>query len=211
MLPTAQPAAVHELTPALMNRGQRTSRPAGLPLPRTNRSRSGRPVVPGTLVSNLPLADGPLQMSFADEGGLRGLKLSGASRGFIPLAKLDGLTPDEVAGLKAYSQALAGTRFAGSNRSMGRLSRDQRRAALGDKLESLKRLFPGGDPILMRDNILALDFKSPGPEAWLPLWDRLALSEVGRDLGPAWRAGVPHWRSIRGASGILRAAIAVVR
>lgn len=207
VLPLAQPAAVHELTPALMNPWAEDKQTGWLAFAANQSLTIWSTRGARTLVSNLPLADGPLQMSFADEGGLRGLKLSGASQGFIPLAKLDGLSTDEVAGLKAYSQALAGTRFAGSNRSMARLSRDQRRAALGDKLESLKALFPGGDPILMRDNLLALDFKAPGAEAWLPLWDRLALSEAGRDLGrlARWSSSLEKhpWRE-----GILRAAIA---
>ncbi|WP_035609767.1 hypothetical protein [Haloferula sp. BvORR071] len=129
-----------------------------------------------TLLSNLPLAAGPQRMSFADQAGFRGLKLEGVNTGFIPLAKSGGLTADELNALRSFSQGLAGTKFDADSSSIVRLSREQRREALGKDQQSLPALFPAADPASIRDLALALGLVESSPQAWQPLWDRLAAS-----------------------------------
>jgi len=129
------------------------------------------------LISNLPLAEGPMTMAFAERDGFRGVKLEGANEGFIPLAKVAGLERDELDTLRAFSQGLGGTRFAEGARSLVKLSREERRGSLGHNPEMLRRLFPGADPVQMRDSMLALPFTGAGVETWLPLWERLASGD----------------------------------
>ncbi len=207
VLPLVQPAAVDGLHPALDNPWAEDGQTGWLAFAAEQSLTIWTTPGGRALVSNFPVADGPLQISFATQDGFRGLKLDGAARGFIPLAKVDGVAKDEVAALKSLSQALGGTRFAEKNRSMLRLPRDARRAALGTDLEKLKTLFPGADLVAMRDGVLALDFKTPAPEAWLPLWQRLAASEAGQDL-----VRLARWSSALGdhpwRRQLLRAAIA---
>lgn len=207
VLPFAQPAELDEEHPALSNPWAEDAQTGWLAFAANQSLSIWSAKGARTLVANLPLAKGEMQMAFADQDGFHGLKLEGANQGFIPLARNDGLGKDEVAALKSLAQALAGTRFANDSRAMVRLSRDERRTALGKDAENLKALFPGSDPVALRDAILALDFKSPAAEAWLPLWQRLAASEAGQDLVrlARWSAalGDHPWRR-----QLLRAAIA---
>jgi hypothetical protein len=123
------------------------------------------------LLGDLAVAAGPLSLAFADEKGIRGLRLAGASEGFIPLAKLDGLEPAELADLRVAARAFAGTGLAADGRTVVRLPPAERRAALAGESTGLPGLF---DARPAHQAMLAAPAVASGALTWLPLWERLA-------------------------------------
>ena len=132
-------------------------------------------------------------IAFVEKDGMRGLK---AGARFLPLAKNAGIGKAEADELKAFSRALGGVMLDEEGRSVVRLSRDERRAALQRDFDRLPGLFPRADPLALRDAVLTLPFSSSGPEAWLPLWERLAMVpgvDEGRLIRWSSTAGDHPW------------------
>ncbi len=136
----------------------------------------------GRLIARLPLAGEPTAISFETRNGFRGLKVEGRSRGFIPLAKEDGLAAGEIAVLRDFCRGLGGMDFAGDTRRLRALSREERREALARDPGNLAALFPGAEPVILRETARALPYLKPEPAAWHPLWDKLAAEESADPL-----------------------------
>jgi hypothetical protein len=141
------------------------------------------------LLADLSVARGPLALAFADEKGIRGLRLAGVNEGFIPLAKIGGLAPPERAGLRAAARAFAGTAMAADGRTVVRLDPAERRAALAGEIPGVAGLIDLGPA---RQALLASPAVASDAFRWLPLWERLAampgvdpirLIERAADLG----------------------------
>lgn len=138
--------------------------------------RSARP-----LLSVVFPGRGYTRISFGEKDGFLGLKLGVEEDGFIPVAKAGMLDAGELAALRAFAEGLGGRCFAGGNRTLITLTREERLERLNRDLGAIATLFPGADPMGIRDTILALPFIRSGPETWLPLWERLA---VGKETDP---------------------------
>lgn len=136
--------------------------------------RSGRP-----LVSGLTLPSSETAMTFAEKDGSTGLSFGGRFQTFLPLARIQGLDAGQTAALRAFSESVAGTAFAGDSRSLAFLSADDRRGRAKTVARPvLESLLPGAGVLL--EKIDALAPRTASPEVWVPVWDRLATG-AGND------------------------------
>jgi len=149
------------------------------------------------LVSNLRLPQSEGTMRFGEEGGMLGLRLEVGSHGFLPLAAAAGVTPPQLDALRGLAEGLSGMRFAAGSRSISRLDRQPRLEAIGRDFSPLAPLLPGVDLEALRASVLQLPFVTPASDAWLPLWQRLALSaysDSGRIARWSSALGKYPWR-----------------
>lgn len=126
------------------------------------------------LVSGLALPTDDAIPGFVENNGVAGLSLDGSIKAFVPLARLDGIEAPDLATLRGLSEALAGIRFADDSRALTPLTaraRHERAAAIdADRAEAL---LPGSVGLI--EKLAALVPRTASPEAWVPVWDRLAL------------------------------------
>lgn len=155
-------------------------------------SRSGR-----RLVSNLVLPVSNSSLRFSEEAGLRVLRFGEGKEDFVPLALSSDVTAEQHAALRALAEGLGGQKFAEGSRSLVRLDRKARLAALDRDFGTLSAFFPGADAGALAKQVAALPFVTVGDEQWLPLWQRLALStSFENDRIVRWSAalGDHPWR-----------------
>lgn len=155
-------------------------------------SRNGR-----RLVSNLVLPLSNSIIRFSEEAGLRVLRFGEGGEDFVPLASVSGFTPEQHVALRALTEGLGGQRFAEGSKSLVRLDRKARLAALDRDFGMLSAFFPGADPGALAKQVAALPFVTVADDQWLPLWQRLALStSFENDRIVRWSAalGDHPWR-----------------
>lgn len=145
------------------------------------------------LVSGLDLPAEDAIPGFGEKDGVVGLAFSGAVEAFVPLARLDGIDAAGLATLRGLSEALAGIRFADDSRALTPLSAEarQERAASIDA-ERAEALLPGS--VEWIGKLAALVPRTAPPEAWVPVWDRLALGGGESQRIARWAAelGTDH-------------------
>ena len=155
-------------------------------------SSSGR-----RLVSNFPLPVSNSLIRFSEEAGLRVLRFGEGNEDFVPLASVSGVTAEQHAALRALAEGLGGQRFTEGSRSIGRLDRAARLAALDRDFGMLSAFFPGADPSALAKQVATLPFVTVSGDTWLPLWQRLALStsfEADRIVRWSAALGDHPWR-----------------
>lgn len=149
------------------------------------------------LVSNLVLPVSNSILRFSEEDGLRVLRFGEGKEDRVPLASVAGVTAEQHAALRALAEGLGGQRFAEGSRSLVRLDRKARLAALDRDFGTLSAFFPGADVGALAKQVAALPFITVPDDAWLPLWQRLALStSFENDRIVRWSAalGDHPWR-----------------
>ena len=139
------------------------------------------------LVSGLSVPTSRDGMEFIEKDGVILLKL--AADASITLARMEGIDGTKLSALKALSESLSGMGFAKDSRCMTNHPPETRRErAAGTDRAALESLLPGTGALL--DRIAELRPRRSKPEAWIPVWQRLAS---GRDNGPAiarWASGL---------------------
>jgi tetratricopeptide (TPR) repeat protein len=130
------------------------------------------------LVSGLSVPTSREGMVFSEEDGVIGLEV--AKGAAIRLARTDGIGRAQLAALREFSACLSGTGFAAGSRSVARYSAQERREQAGKVDRSVISPMLAGSDVLL-DRIGAIAPKRSTPEAWVPVWERLA---VGREDGP---------------------------
>jgi hypothetical protein len=145
-----------------------------------------------------------VSLEFTEVDGVHGIAFSGDFTGRLPLARAAGVTPAELAALRAHAAAVSGLAFATDSRSIITLSASERKArAASADAALLESLLPGAKQALER--IASITPREAPPEAWLPLWQRLAGSDADPSVA-RWAAGLgadhPWYRAfLRGLIG----------
>lgn len=147
--------------------------------------KSGR-----ALLSNVRLPDGADTIQFDERDGILGIRVTGSSSEFVPLARTRGVSDPEQKALSDLTKYLAGVGFGGDSKAIIRLERPTRlelQTELGKQREIMTVLFPGTAfplPDITRTNITI------SPLAWGDFWQRLLLAEfpdydnIARDTEP---------------------------
>lgn len=155
-------------------------------------SSSGR-----RLISNLQLPGSNSIIRFSEEAGLLVLRFGEGKEDFVPLASVSGVTAEQHAALRALAEGLGGQRYAEGSKSIVRLDRRARLAALDRDFGKLSAFFPGADAGALAKQVAALPFVTVAGDQWLPLWQRLALStsfETDRIVRWSAALGDHPWR-----------------
>ena len=96
--------------------------------------------------------------------------------------------PDDAAltAIHLLSEALSATRYSGTTREFSRLNSKQRMVAYRNcDFEALSRILPALDFMPLRESIDTSQPRSAPPESLLPLWQRIANADSGRESWPS--------------------------
>ncbi|MCW1887509.1 hypothetical protein OKA04_22425 [Luteolibacter flavescens] len=159
--------------------------------------RSGRQLVGGFTLPSANVSHG-----FTERDGMVGLALTGAVEAFVPLARLGGLDASQLATLRAFSETVAGTRFADGSRALASMpSAKRHELAKSMDAAAAESLLPGAKDLLAK--LAAHPPRASTPATWEPVWQRLTLGKGESQRIARWAADLgtdhPWFRSyVRG-------------
>lgn len=157
--------------------------PAPPPLPKGSRLDLPVPLRAAADISALAIGSDRIALGSADGDLVLHVILPAAGVAANPAP------PDAAvrAALRAWSECVTGSRLAEDSRAVGFLSAADRHARAGGiDAALLEPWLPAAAAVVGR--IAALAPRAAAPDAWIPLWERLAAREEGGDLRLARRA-----------------------